>query len=102
MSDITSTHLEAAIIDQKVAGAFHDKVYAFVAVYENAAWRLGIAVANEQGYNPIGGKTFKDRSEADEWAKVSNQHIGRDEESVMSITMSTMGGRRVELVEADE
>lgn len=96
--DITSTHLEAAIIDQSAAGAFPDKLYAFTAVIADGGWQLGVAVANEQGYNPIPGKTFKDRGEAKQWADGLNQHIGRDDETVMAIICSSMGGRRVEVV----
>lgn len=98
MTDITNTHLEAAIIDQTVAGVFSDKVYAFVPVYEDGAWRLGVAVANERGYNPIGGKTFDREADAREWADGLNTHIGRDEDIAARIVISTMGGRRVELV----
>ena len=50
MTDITHQYLEAAIIDQNVAGAFPDKAYAFVAVV-NGGYSLGVAVANEKGYN---------------------------------------------------
>lgn len=95
MTDITSTHLEAAIIDQTVAGSFGDKPYAYTAVLFDGGWQLGIAVANEQGYNPVGGKTFDTQSEADKWAKGLNEHIGLSAERVASIIISTMGGRPV-------
>jgi hypothetical protein len=98
MTDITSTHLEAAIIDQNVAGAFYDKRYAFVAVY-NEGWQLGVAIANESGYNPIGGKTFKDRAEANEWADGLNAHIGLTDLAALHIIGSTMGGNRVEIIQ---
>jgi hypothetical protein len=98
MADITQTHLEAALIDQSVAGAFPYKPYAFTAVIGGGGWQLGVAVANEAGYNPIPGKTFENQSEAKEWADGLNKHIGRDEDSVLSIVGSTMGGRRVEVV----
>jgi hypothetical protein len=96
MTDITQTHLEAALIDQSVAGAFPDKVYAFTAVIGGGGWQLGLAIANEGGYNPIPGKTFATQTEAKQWADGLNKHIGRDEDSVMAIICSTMGGRRVE------
>jgi hypothetical protein len=99
MTDITNTNLEAALIDQSAAGAFPDKLYAFTAVIENGAWCLGVAVANEKGYNPIPGKKFKTQAEAKEWADGLNKHIGRDDHSVMAIICSTMGGRRVALVQ---
>lgn len=98
MTDITNTHLEAAIIDQSVAGSFPDKVYAFTAVIGEGGWQLGVAIANESGYNPISGKTFKDQAEAKQWADGLNKHIGRDDDSVLAIICSTMGGRRVEVV----
>jgi hypothetical protein len=92
MTDITNTHLEAALIDQNVAGAFADKAYAFVAVVERKGWQLGVAVANERGYHPIAGKTFSDQADAKEWADGLNRHIGRTDDDVASIVISTMGG----------
>jgi len=100
MTDITNTHLEAAFIDQSAAGAFPGKLYAFTAVVAKGGWQLGVAVANEPGYNPIPGKTFKDQAEAKHWAEGLNKHIGRDPDTVMAIVCSSMGGRRVEMVEA--
>ena len=99
-TNITQTHLEAAIIDQSVAGQLHDKLYAFVAVYASGTeWQLGVAVANESGYNPI-DKLFKDQAEAKQWAAGLNAHIGRSDIEVCEIISSTMGGRRVALVSA--
>ena len=95
MTDITSTHLEAALIDQNVAGTFHDKPYAFVAVIDDNAWRLGVAVANEAGYNPIAGKTFAHRAEAKHWADGLNKHIGLSDTQALDIISSTMHGPRV-------
>jgi hypothetical protein len=95
MTDITNTNLEAAIIDQTVAGAFPDTTYAFVAVYEDAAWRLGVAIANERGYNPVGGKTFEREAEAREWADGLNEHIGLSADRAALIVISTMGGRQL-------
>jgi hypothetical protein len=100
MNDITSTHLEAAFIDQNAAGAFPGKLYAFTAVVTKSGWQLGVAVANEQGYNPIPGKTFKDRAEAKEWADGLNKHIGRDADQVLRIIGSSMGGQPVEVVQS--
>jgi len=93
MTDITSTHLEAAFIDQSVAGAFPDKRYAFVAVTGDGGWQLGVAVADQPGYNPIAGKTFATESEAKQWADGLNTHVGRDAEAVMRIVSSTMRGQ---------
>ena len=98
MTDITDSHLEAALINQSAAGAFPGQLYAFVAVIGGNAWQLGVAVANEQGYHPIPGKTFDSQSEAKLWAEGLNRHIGRDDDSVMAIIASSMGGRRVEVV----
>ncbi len=64
MSDITNLDLRAAVIDQKVAGAFAGKKYAFVAVPVENAWGLGVAVADERGYNPVEGIMFTANNEA--------------------------------------
>jgi hypothetical protein len=92
MTDITHTHLEAAIIDQIAAGTFEDKAYAFVAVTTEDGPQLGVAVANERGYNPIPGKTFKSHAEAVEWADGLNEHIGLSRHDAAGIVISTMGG----------
>jgi hypothetical protein len=95
MTDITNTYLEAAFIDQNVAGAFHDKVYAFVAVVAAKDYQLGVAVANEPGYNPIAGKKFDRYDEAKQWANELNDHIGLSRDAALDIIGSTMGGSRV-------
>ena len=92
--NITNTHLEAAILDQKVAGEFHGKVYAFVAVI-NDGYKLGVAVANEYGYSPIEGKTFEHYYQAKEWAAGLNKHIGLSEIEALDIVGSTMRGQRI-------
>lgn len=92
---ITNTHLEAAIIDQKVAGEFAGKVYAFVAVVEKDGWQLGVAVQGEQGYNPISGKTFAHKAEAKNWADGLNKHIGLSDIEALDIIGSTMRGSHV-------
>jgi hypothetical protein len=94
MTDITTRHLEAAIIDQKVAGEFAGKAYAFVAVI-NDGYQLGVAVANEPGYNPIQGKRFERYDEAKNWATALNDHIGLSSDEAMDIVGSTMRGPRV-------
>lgn len=91
--DITTTHLEAALIDQKVAGAFQGKAYAFIAVYYDSGWKLGIAVANERGYNIVNGKRFATEAEAREWARSLNRHICLSPDQEAAIVVSTMGGR---------
>lgn len=97
MSDITTRFLEAAIIDQTVAGTFHGKSYAFVGVM-NEGYQLGVAVANESGYNPVAGKKFDSYGEAMQWASELNAHIGLTREAVLDIVGSTMGGARVAVV----
>jgi hypothetical protein len=94
MSDFTSTNLEAALLDQIVAGAFPGKRYAFAEVCEGDAWKLGVAVANEPGYHPC-KRVFKSQDEAREWADGLNEHIGLDRRAAALIIASTMGGRRV-------
>jgi hypothetical protein len=90
MQDITSTNLEAAIIDQKVAGAFRGKAYAFVAVTTEDGYQLGVAVEDEPGYSPIDGKTFSEHAEAKQWASGLNRHIGLSPERTVAIVMTTM------------
>jgi hypothetical protein len=94
MSDITNRYLEAAFIDQKVAGEFHDRSYAFIAVITDS-YGLGVAVANEPGYNPINGKTFDSYDEATRWANELNEHIGLSRDAALDIVGSTMGGSRI-------
>jgi hypothetical protein len=93
--DITNRHLEAAIIDQKVAGEFSGKRYAFAAVVEKGGYQLGVAVANESGYHPISGKTFDRYEEAKLWARELNAHIGLSPDEALDIVGSTMRGPRV-------
>ena len=93
MTDITNQYLEAAFIDQNVAGAFHGKSYAFVAIV-NGGYSLGVAVANEQGYNAITGKTFSTYEEAKRWASELNKHIGLSVDEALDIISSTMFGPR--------
>lgn len=91
MTDITTTKLAAAVIDQKVAGAFRGKTYAFVAVMDRVgAWQLGVAVEDEPGYNPIEGKAFDTREEATLWANGLNDHIGLSNEDAARIITTTM------------
>lgn len=96
MASITSQHLEAAIIDQMVAGQFQDKVYAFTATLNDKDnFILGVVVANEHGYSPVVGKTFKTYEEAKRWANELNAHIGRSQDEVLEIVTSSMGGARI-------
>lgn len=95
MADITNRILEAALLDQKIAGAFHGKRYAHVAVACDGGWQLGVAVANEAGYHPIEGKTFDQQFQATAWADGLNEHIGLSKEEAARIIVSTMGGRPI-------
>lgn len=95
MTDITSMNIEAAIIDQKVAGEFRGKRYAFAPVAAKGRkigefWMLGVAVENEAGYSPIEGRYFADREEAREWADGLNRHIGHDIHSAFEIICSSI------------
>jgi len=93
--DITNRILEAAIIDQKAAGAFAGLRYAFVAVIDpEGFWALGVAVQNEQGYSPIHGKRFDSHVEAKAWATGLNEHIGLSDDAAIQIVCSTMGKRK--------
>jgi hypothetical protein len=93
MTDITNTHLEAALIDQYVAGAFQGKAYAFVPVVAKGGWELGVAVRDERGYSPLRGKSFADQDEARQWADSLNAHIGLTDEQAIEIVCSSMRGR---------
>ena len=93
MTDLTNTNLEAAIIDQKVAGAFHDKRYAFTAVTCSEGFQLGVAIENEQGYHALAGKYFDSYNAATEWADSLNRHIGLSEVEAIHIVCSTMRGK---------
>lgn len=95
MTDITSRYLEAALIDQMVAGQFVDTTYAFVATVDDKGYGLGVAVANEQGFSPIVGKDFDSYDEAKRWASGLNAHIGRTPDDVLAIVGSSMFGARV-------
>lgn len=90
--DPTNHSLEAAILDQKVAGAFHGKSYAYVSVIRETgqAWGIGIAVEGERGYNPIDGIGFDRHYEAKEFCAGMNLHIGLSEHRMAEIVCSTM------------
>lgn len=91
---ITGKYLEAALLDQNVAGTFFGKKYAYVSVFGEDGWKLGVAVANEGGYNPI-ALNFASKAECDEWADGLNEHIGLSKDEAAMIICSTMGGRQV-------
>jgi len=94
MTDITSLDLQAAFLDQEVAGMARGRAYCFVAVVGYPkGWKLGVAFANEQGYIAT-TKDFKTEAEARDYAERMNQHIGRSDDECMRIVISTMGGQR--------
>ncbi len=94
MTDITNTDLAAALLDQKVAGLMGNRRYAYVAVYQDAGWRLGLAVENEAGYNPIEGKEFATQKEAEFFADSMNEHLGLSRDEAVHIQVTTMRGSR--------
>lgn len=82
-------------LDKFVAG----KVWAFTAVIRDLAYGLGIAVANEPGFNPIPltwchGDNWL---EMDEHASELNRANGVSEEQELRIVLSTMGKKRTPL-----
>jgi hypothetical protein len=99
--DPTHGSLAAALLDQKVAGLFHDKQYAYVPVIggkgSGKAWGVGIAVEGEHGYCPIEDKTdadqlfaFASREEANDFCNGMNEHIGLSRIRAIEITVSSM------------
>ena len=96
--DPTHGNLEAAILDQAVAGMFNGKTYAYVAVIRETGkpWGIGVAVLGETGYNPIASETFTwDKEEdAKEFCDGMNFHIRLDTKEVSTIIASTMRNPR--------
>jgi hypothetical protein len=94
--DPTNNSLEAALLDQKVAGTYDTKEYAYVAVTRDGAkgkpFGIGIAVLDEQGYTPIEGGLFEFDSydSASAFANGMNKHIGLNEHAAVRIVVSTM------------
>lgn len=94
MQDITIENLEAALLDQKIAGKMRDKSYCYTPVFDGEHWRPGIAVEGEAGYNPIVGGSFAwDHPDpAWEFCERMNTHIGLSDLDAARITTSTMRG----------
>ena len=92
--DPTQKSLEAAILDQTVAGVFDDKPYAFVPVIGGSTkqWTIGVAVENESGYSPISGGYFEFDSyeKASDFCDGMNKHIGLDDYRAVQIVCSSM------------
>ena len=92
--DPTQKSLEAAILDQVVAGTFDGKPYAFVAVIGGSTkqWTIGVAVENESGYSPVSGDYFEFDSyeKASDFCDGMNKHIGLDKYRATQIICSSM------------
>jgi hypothetical protein len=77
------------------------KVWAFVAVTgEHYGARLGIAIANENGYNPV-PEFWAHADTHDEMqahADELNEKEGKDKRLAAEIVCSTMGGRTIGIV----
>ena len=93
INDPTTNDLAAALLDQKVAGEFTGKDYAFVPVVSDNGFGIGVAVANEAGYCPVTGFSFPDYKAAGTFCDGMNKHIGLPDDHAMQIVCSTMGGR---------
>lgn len=90
MSDPTNTSLELAFLDQRVEGMFRGRRHCYVAVIADKGWGLGVAVADEQGYNPIDGLSYPTKQEADAVVAGMNEHIGVSRTEATEITVTTM------------
>ena len=91
--DPTQRSLEAAILDQKIAGKFDDKPYAYVPVISEGPkqWEIGIAVKHEQATaqsraasNSTSTRKLMHSSDG------MNMHIGLDPARAMKIIASSM------------
>lgn len=94
--DPTQRSLEAAILDQTVAGTFEDKPYAYAAVLNQGSgkmWAIGIAVEDEAGYNPVAGFEFDTQAEVDAFVDGMNKHIGLTKLKATEIIASSMRRR---------
>jgi hypothetical protein len=91
MNNLTSTNLDAAFIDQMVAGAFHGLRYAYAVVTtDDGGFALGVAVKDEAGYTPVAGKAFDTEADARHWADSLNEHIGLLPIDAIEIVASSM------------
>lgn len=95
-SDPTHSSLAAAILDQKVAGIFRDKHYAYAPTSDEQTgkFRPGIAVANEDGYHPVDYSDFifDTFEQCSEFCRGMNHHINLPDDYAVAIIASTMGG----------
>lgn len=89
-------------LEQDYESRFGDKLWCYAAVIldepvEDDQWGLGIAVADEPGYDPIGGSyahasTYEEMMDHADDLNLQRS-IGRTQAAI--IIASTMGGRRV-------
>lgn len=93
-ADPTNHRLEYALLDQKVAGAFHGKEYAYVAIMRAAGkpWGVGIAVEDESGFSPVNGPNLEwdNSAAADVFCVGMNRHIGLHPHRATEIIASSM------------
>ena len=68
---------------------------ALAPVVGNAAehWKIGAAIANEQGYNATTWQTFDTHAAAADFCDMMNDRLGLTTEQAHFIIISTMGGR---------
>jgi hypothetical protein len=92
LADPTVSNLKAALLDQKIAGAFQDVQYAYVPCTLADGFGVGIAVANENGYSPVTGFWFSSYNTAATFCDGMNKHIGLPMDHANSIVCSSMGG----------
>lgn len=89
-----SLTLQQSLLDQKVAGIFRNRNYAFVPVTKDGAkpWTIGIAVQDEYGYHEIEGEglDFKWAPDAQAYADAMNDHRRLQPDVVARIIASSM------------
>lgn len=82
--------LEMGEILEICTNSLENKKYAFTPVIIRDSWGLGIAVENEPGYNPLEGKFFDTRDEAQSFADDLNKYLKLSEREAMEIIITTM------------
>ena len=98
MKDPTTMWLDAALLDQVVAGKFHGRPYAFVPIYRSPdvfsrnIWGIGIAVEGEHGHYPVAHPSFTwaARDEAAAFCEGMNRHVGLSPLREVEIVASSM------------
>jgi len=73
-----------------------DKPFALVPIVGDATehWKIGAAIANEQGYNATTWQTFDTRDQAAQFCEMMNTRMGLTDRQADLIIISTMGGRK--------